>query len=101
MTNEKLENVINELVQTVERLNSFIPMLINLRETKLKWSHDVANVDRLLLDRLTINAFCFARMAAEFSEAAGIPPHQFDVSALRFWGSVLERLSNTESEEKA
>jgi hypothetical protein len=40
-------------------------------------------------------------MAAEFSEATGIPPHQFDVSALRFWGSILERRANTESEEKA
>jgi hypothetical protein len=101
MDNEKLETVINELVQTVERLNTFIPALINLRETKLRLSPDVVNVDRLLLDRLTINAFCFARMAAEFSEATGIPPHQFDVSALRFWGSILERRANTESEEKA
>jgi hypothetical protein len=97
MSNEKLENVINELVQTVDRIQYSIPMLIRQLET---YPSESDKVNRLLLDRLTITAFAFARIAAEFSEATGIPPHQFDVSALRFWGSVLERLSNTESEEK-
>jgi hypothetical protein len=95
MTNKKLFDVIAELNQAVVRVQESIPMLVKLLEADPNWLPlEVGSANRLLLDRLTITAVVFARLAVDFSDATGTDPNLVDVSSLHFWGNILERKAN-------